>query len=299
MSLGDDPVAARDDVLALSRALAALHAGTLGTAEGSPPPLTRRGLPAVRDPWWPKRLAAAAPAFTEEAAGLGVAGADLAGDLDRMAAVLTGRFVGLVHGDPCPDNVLIFPGGSRVLDFERASMASVALDAAYLLALPQLLVLRGCRRTWWPRACPLRALGTAGVARGRRLDRGAGRALALFLAVVRGRLARPALDAPPCGAATAARPRLAQRGPRRSSPRPAPPRSRTWWRPWPGGGGTASTTAVPGYPALGDQRSVTTTVAMPGPQLEAALERQQRPAPQVDEPAPAILDPHRRGRRPG
>jgi Ser/Thr protein kinase RdoA (MazF antagonist) len=253
--LGDDPVAARDDVVALSRALAALHAGTLGTAEGFAAARVRRGLPAVRDPWWPNRLAAATPAFTEEAAGLGVAGADLAGDLDRMAAVLTGRFVGLVHGDPCPDNVLIFPGGCRVLDFERASMASVALDAAYLLApfpscwcfgrLPADVVAAGL-------SAYEEALDEAGVARGDAWTEAVAAALALFTVVRVGDWRGPAVDAPTVWGTTTARPRLAAW----TAALLAAPGAAAFphvvaavarWRERHG----LDATAVPGYPALG------------------------------------------------
>ena len=141
-----------------------------------------------------------------------MAGADLAGDLDRMAAVLTGRFVGLVHGDPCPDNVLIFPGGCRVLDFERASMASVALDAAYLLApfpscwcfgrLPADVVAAGL-------SAYEEALDGGRGGPGRRLDRAVAAALALFAVVRVGDWRGPALDAPTVWGTTTARPRLA------------------------------------------------------------------------------------------
>jgi hypothetical protein len=51
-----------------------------------------------------------------------------------VAEVTSGAYVGLVHGDPCPDNTLLAPGGPRLIDFERAGAASVALDAGYLLA---------------------------------------------------------------------------------------------------------------------------------------------------------------------
>lgn len=127
--LGGDAGVARGDVLAWSRTMAAMHAGTLGTADGFAAARRRRALPAVRAPWWLERLDAAVPAFATIAPASGVAA-----DIARIRALLTRVHVGLVHGDPCPDNVLISAAGCRLVDFERASMASVALDFAYLLA---------------------------------------------------------------------------------------------------------------------------------------------------------------------
>jgi hypothetical protein len=43
-------------------------------------------------------------------------------------------YLGLVHGDACPDNVQIADGTCRLLDFETSGWGLVAFDAAYLLA---------------------------------------------------------------------------------------------------------------------------------------------------------------------
>jgi Ser/Thr protein kinase RdoA (MazF antagonist) len=132
--LGRDPAQAREDVLAWSRILARLHAETRGTAAGFAAARARRGLPAHREPWWLERLAGAAPGFTAEARDHDVDPEAVAADLDRIRTILSTNHVALVHGDPCPDNVLITSAGSRLIDYERASMASAALDFAYLLS---------------------------------------------------------------------------------------------------------------------------------------------------------------------
>jgi aminoglycoside phosphotransferase (APT) family kinase protein len=55
-------------------------------------------------------------------------------DLDVIAAAIAepGAYRGIVHGDPCPDNVRLVGDRLRVYDFEYASIGHVLLDAAYL-----------------------------------------------------------------------------------------------------------------------------------------------------------------------
>ena len=55
-------------------------------------------------------------------------------DLDAVATAIAepGAYRGIVHGDPCPDNVRLVDDGLRVYDFEYASIGHVLLDAAYL-----------------------------------------------------------------------------------------------------------------------------------------------------------------------
>jgi hypothetical protein len=42
-----------------------------------------------------------------------------------------GPWLALVHGDPCPDNVLLTPQGAALLDFEFAAPGHALIDAAY------------------------------------------------------------------------------------------------------------------------------------------------------------------------
>jgi Ser/Thr protein kinase RdoA (MazF antagonist) len=132
--LGDDPDRARSDLAAVAAALGRMHAATLGLADAIAAARARRGLARRATGWWPARLAEARAWCRDEAAALGLAPGPLDAELDRVAEVTSGAYVGLVHGDPCPDNTLLAPGGPRLIDFERAGAASVALDAGYLLA---------------------------------------------------------------------------------------------------------------------------------------------------------------------
>lgn len=106
--LGDDPGQARADLVAYATALAQLNS--------SPP------YPSGR----PARLAGLGR-------GRAVFGADET--IDEVLSALEGGPQGVVHGDPCPDNVVIGEDGlCRIFDFEFATAGPVALDAAYLLA---------------------------------------------------------------------------------------------------------------------------------------------------------------------
>jgi hypothetical protein len=74
---------------------------------------------------WLERIAAKAPALL----GGAPPEAELAAIAGRLAH--PGPYLGLVHGDPCPDNVLLTPAGARLIDFEFATPGHVLFDAAY------------------------------------------------------------------------------------------------------------------------------------------------------------------------
>ncbi len=254
--LGGDPAQAREDVLAWSRALARLHVGTRGTADGFAAARARRGLSAQREPWWLERLAAAAPGLTAEARDLGVDPEAVGADLDRIRTIIATSHVALVHGDPCPDNVLISAAGCRLVDFERASMASAALDYAYVLApfpscwcfglLPADLVAAAT-------AAYDDAVTAAGVALGDEWAEAVVAALALFAAVrVGDQRGRPIDDAGVWGTTTM-RPRLATwtaslLGTPGAEAFPHVAATVARWRDQ---NGVDATVDVPGYPALG------------------------------------------------
>jgi Ser/Thr protein kinase RdoA (MazF antagonist) len=254
--LGPDPAQAREDVLAWSRALAGLHAGTRGTTAGFAAARARRGLPAHREPWWLERLSGAAPGFTAGARDHGVDPEAVEGDLDRIRAVLSSRHVALVHGDPCPDNVLITGPGCRLIDFERASMASAALDFAYLLSpfpscwcfglLPADLVATAI-------AAYEEAVAAAGVVLDDAWGEAVTAALALFAAVRIGDWRGRPLDDGDVWGTTTARPRLAAW----TASLLADPGAGAFPHvlgavaAWRDGNGLDASVEVPGYPALG------------------------------------------------
>jgi aminoglycoside phosphotransferase (APT) family kinase protein len=87
-----------------------------------------------------------------DALGIDTQGVEVDLDVITHAMAEPGPFRGIVHGDPCPDNVRFVDGRLRVYDFEYASIGHVLLDANYLsvpfptcwcvAALPQPLVTR-------------------------------------------------------------------------------------------------------------------------------------------------------------
>jgi Ser/Thr protein kinase RdoA (MazF antagonist) len=133
--LGSDADTARADLVAYAEALADLGAWTHGRAAEHAAARRRRGLDPGGRTWWVDAIDRARPAFLAavEARGLPTGGVDA--ELAEISGVLDGGTVaGLVHGDPCPDNVVVVDGRCRLLDFERSSWGSIVLDAAYLIA---------------------------------------------------------------------------------------------------------------------------------------------------------------------
>jgi len=74
-------------------------------------------------------------------------------EIDQITPMLREKGnLSLVHGDPCPDNVLLFEDGCRIFDFEISGWSSVVLDAAYLLApFPSCWCLPAFPPRWPPR----------------------------------------------------------------------------------------------------------------------------------------------------
>ena len=192
--------------------MARLHAGTRGTATGFAAAGARRGVAANRESWWLERLTGAEPGFTADAGDHGVDPAAVAADLDRIRSVVSTHHVALVHGDPCPDNVLLSAAGCRLIDYERTSVASAALDFAYLLSpfpscwcfglLPADLVAAAT-------AAYEDAVTAAGVVLDDAWSEAVVAALALFTAVRVGDRRGGALDDGTVWGTTTARPRLA------------------------------------------------------------------------------------------
>jgi Phosphotransferase enzyme family len=115
---------AEADLIAYARALASMHAWTM-----------RRAGRVGEEPGWLTVIANGEEPFLAAAARMGLPTGGVAGEIDQIITTLreTGN-LGLVHGDPCPDNVLVAGGACRVLDFEASGWGAIVLDAGYLLA---------------------------------------------------------------------------------------------------------------------------------------------------------------------
>jgi aminoglycoside/choline kinase family phosphotransferase len=120
---------AEQALTAYAEALAALHRATIGCREDHSA-ILREGFPTVVIPppahYWIENVARVPHAllggdFPEDEAEL---------VLDRLRQ--PGCWQALVHGDPCPDNVLLDADGRALLiDFEFARPSHALLDAAY------------------------------------------------------------------------------------------------------------------------------------------------------------------------
>jgi hypothetical protein len=132
---GADPGRAGADLIAYAKALAAVGAWSLDRAADHVAARCRRGLDAGGGSWWVRVIERSRSGFLAAAAGIGVPVAGVDAEITEIEQILDGGIApGFVHGDPCPDNVVLIGGGCRLLDFERSSWGSVVLDAAYLTA---------------------------------------------------------------------------------------------------------------------------------------------------------------------
>ncbi len=133
--LAGDRARAEADLTAYARALGSLHAWSM-SRPGELAGLRARYAPgtALR-PEWLGAIEAGGAAFLGAAAALGLAAGGVAGEMSGLGVMLSGAgYLGLVHGDACPDNVRLLAGGARIFDFEASGWGPVVLDAAYLQA---------------------------------------------------------------------------------------------------------------------------------------------------------------------
>lgn len=127
--LGNSPEAAEHALVAYAAALGRLHAGSIACADEHALVL-QTAFPAIRRRKSPHRVRL--EKITAEIGGR--LGGTLPDDeLDQIARRLDepGAWLGLVHGDPCPDNALIVGDGVRLIDFEFAAPGHTLLDAVY------------------------------------------------------------------------------------------------------------------------------------------------------------------------
>ena len=123
------------DLIAYAQALGSLHAWSMGRRGSLDGLLVRHapGQPAVTG--WLDAIQRGTEPFLAAAAALGVAVGGVADEIGQLRVLLSETgYLGLVHGDACPDNVHIIDGTCRIFDFETSGWGPVALDAAYLLA---------------------------------------------------------------------------------------------------------------------------------------------------------------------
>jgi Ser/Thr protein kinase RdoA (MazF antagonist) len=133
MAAGRERVQA--ELIAYAQALGSLHAWSMGHAHEAAGVRARHGLGDEAAPRWRDAVQRGKEPFLAVAAALGVASDGVTEEIDQVHRLIIGTgYLGLVHGDPCPDNVRLIDGTCRILDFEYAGWGPVGYDAAYLLA---------------------------------------------------------------------------------------------------------------------------------------------------------------------
>jgi hypothetical protein len=135
--LAGDRGRAEADLIGYARALAAMHAWSVGRS-GEYAELRAR-LAGSADveiaPDWMDAITRSKGPFLAMAAQLGLAADGVDQEIDSLGALMAGAgYVGLVHSDLCPDNTHITDGNCRIIDFETSGWGPLALDVAYLLA---------------------------------------------------------------------------------------------------------------------------------------------------------------------
>lgn len=123
------------ELIAYAEALGSLHAWSMGHP-GELAGLLARDAPGMpAETRWLDVIRRGARPFLAAAQSLGLAVGGVAEEIGQLRAMLAGtRYLGLVHGDACPDNLHFAGGVCRIFDFETSGWGPVAFDAAYLLA---------------------------------------------------------------------------------------------------------------------------------------------------------------------
>jgi Ser/Thr protein kinase RdoA (MazF antagonist) len=126
---------AQADLISYARALGSLHSWSM-TRPDELARLRARYVPgATISPIWTGAIEAGQDGFLAAAAALGLPADGARKEIDELGAMLTaGGYLGLVHGDACPDNVRLLDGSCRIFDFEHSGWGPVVFDAAHLLA---------------------------------------------------------------------------------------------------------------------------------------------------------------------
>jgi Ser/Thr protein kinase RdoA (MazF antagonist) len=196
-------------LIAYARALGSMHAWTMRPAAGPPGAQAHQAI--ERGPWWLTAIANGKEPFLAAAARLGLPSEGVASEIDQITPMLREKGnLGLVHGDPCPDNVLLFGDACRIFDFEMSGWGSVVLDAGYLLApFPSCWCFADLPAEVAAPAVDAyhETLDAAGIGLGTDWDAGVAAALAGWI-VARGRALTEVLDEDGQWGTTTMRPRL-------------------------------------------------------------------------------------------
>jgi hypothetical protein len=135
--LAGDRGRAEADLMGYARAIAAMHAWSVGRSReyGQIRGRLAGSAGAGTEPDWMDAITRSKEPFLAMAAQLGLATNGVDQEIDSLGALMAGTdYVGLVHSDLCPDNTHIADGSCRIIDFETSGWGPIALDVAYLLA---------------------------------------------------------------------------------------------------------------------------------------------------------------------
>ena len=158
--LTGEPGQAKAGLIAYARALGRLHAWSRSRGDELAALRARYAPGAALAPAWMGAIERGREAFLGVAAELGLVTDGVEDEISGLGALMSGPelsgpgpggpgaggpgpggpgaggsgYLGLVHGDACPDNVRLVGGDGRVFDFETSGWGPVVLDIAYLLA---------------------------------------------------------------------------------------------------------------------------------------------------------------------
>jgi aminoglycoside phosphotransferase (APT) family kinase protein len=135
--LAGDRGRAEADLISYARAIAAMHAWSIGRSREYGQIRARLAGSADGEvaPDWMDAITRSKEPFLAMAAQLGLPTDGVDREIDSIRTLMAGTgYVGLVHSDLCPDNTHIVDGRCRIIDFETSGWGPLALDVAYLLA---------------------------------------------------------------------------------------------------------------------------------------------------------------------
>jgi Ser/Thr protein kinase RdoA (MazF antagonist) len=126
---------AQAGLIAYARALASMHAWSIGRRAELADLQARYAPGADAGPAWMRAVRRRKDPFLGAATTLGLAVDGVEDEMGEVTDLLSETgYLGLVHGDACPDNTRLADGTCRIFDFEVSGWGPVVLDAAYLVA---------------------------------------------------------------------------------------------------------------------------------------------------------------------